>query len=295
MNFKAVPSPWLKWVIFALLAMVWGSSFILMKRGLASFGPHHIGLMRIGIAFLFTLIYAFKRLKEYRPSDFWPLAIVGFFGNGIPYFLFPMAVRKIDSSVVGMLNSLVPLFTMAIGVAFFGKTVRWLQVLGVFVGLSGAAFLLSPWNTTADQELLYGLLPILGTVMYAISVNTIGQKLAHLSPMALTLFSFAIVGIPALILLFAATDFVEIVSTQPKAWQSFGYVLILGTLSSSISVVLFNRLIHMTSPIFASTITYFVPIVALMWGAFDGEHIGWLHFSGAGLILIGVYLVNRKR
>jgi drug/metabolite transporter (DMT)-like permease len=190
---------------------------------------------------------------------------------------------------------LVPLFTLAVGALFFGKRFNKLQAAGVFAGLCGATLLLSPWNAGPTSNAIYGLFPILGTVMYAISVNTIGQKLAHLSPLGLTLLSFTIVGIPATLLLFAATDFVDILRTEPGVWSSLGYIAILGTLSSSISVVLFNRLIQMTSPIFASTITYFVPMVALMWGAFDGERIGWFHLAGMGLILAGVYLVNKKR
>ncbi len=295
MILKPAAPVWVKWVIFVLLAAVWGSSFILMKKGLESFHPGHIGLLRISIAWVFTMVYAARSFSEYRKSDFVPLAIVGFFGNGIPYFLFPLAVQKMDSSVVGMLNSLVPLFTLAVGAVFFGRRFNKLQAAGVFAGLWGATLLLSPWNSGPAGNVVYGLFPILGTIMYAISVNTIGQKLAHLSPMGLTLLSFTIVGVPAIVLLFGATDFVAVMQNTPGAWRSLGFIAILGTLSSSISVVLFNKLIQMTSPIFASTITYFVPMVAVLWGAFDGERIGWFHLAGMVLILAGVYLVNKKR
>ena len=292
----AMPSALEKWGIFTFLAIVWGSSFILMKRGLLAFDFVQVGLLRMLFATALTMLFAFPAIKAFRWRDAKFLLTVGLFGNGLPYLLFPLAVTKVDSSVVGILNSLVPLFTVLVGITFFGAGARRNQFIGVAIGLLGAAGLVAPWNASLSQEeILYTLFPVLATIQYAVSINVIGQKLSHLSSNAITLLSFLSVSLPAFIGLFVFTDFVEIMQSHPLAWSSLGYISLLGFIGTSIAVVLFNRLIKRTSPVFASSITYCVPIVAMLWGVIDGETLGARHLFGVLCILIGVYLVNAKR
>ncbi len=289
-------TPLAKWSIFIALALIWGSSFILMKRGLEVFSFVEVGLLRIVLASLMTLSFAFPSIKEFHKKDFWPLLAVGLFGNGIPYFLFPIALTHLDSSIVGITNSLVPLFTVLIGMLFFGFIARKLQLWGILVGLSGAIWLLAPWQAeVAASDLVYGLFPILATIQYAFSINIISRKLAHLSSNAITLLGFATIFFPASLALLFFTDFITKISTHPNALNSFGYVAILGIVGTSLAVVFFNKLIKSTSAIFASSITYCVPIVAVIWGFVDGETIGIRHGVGIAGILTGVYLVNVKR
>jgi drug/metabolite transporter (DMT)-like permease len=285
-----------KWAIFTFLALVWGSSFILMKRGLISFDYVQVGLLRMLFATAVTLLFAFRSLKEFRRKDLLYLCTVGLFGNGLPYLLFPLAVTKVDSGVVGILNSLVPLFTVTIGLLFFKIQARSMQYAGIAVGLIGAVWLIAPWNATLNREqVVYTLFPVLATIQYAISINIIGQKLAHLSSNAISLMSFLSIALPALLSLVFLTDFSERMNADPHAWESLGYIGILGVVGTSIAVVLFNQLIKSTTPVFASSITYCVPIVAMFWGVLDGESLGLRHLIGVGFILLGVYLVNVKR
>lgn len=285
---------WQAWALFVLLAIVWGSSFILMKYGLQSFSYSQIGMIRVSFAFWFTFIIAFRRLRFLTKKDIGPLLVVGLCGNAIPYLLFPLAVTKLDSGLVGILNSLVPLFTLIIGVVFYKAKVGIPSVVGILIGLAGAVWLLIPGVEIDPTKLQYGALPILATVCYAISINTLSTRLRHLDSLTITVLSLLFVGIPATIYVFS-TDFVSIMQTDAKAWTSLGYVAILGVVSSSLAVIIFNYLIKNTDPLFASSVTYLIPLVALIWGLVDGENIGIDHVFGMGAILLGVYVVNARR
>ncbi len=290
---KAKKSGIIAWLLFISLAIIWGSSFILMKRGLTSFDYSQIGALRISLAFLFTLLIAFPHFKYLSKSNWFPLFLVGIFGNGLPYVLFPLAVTKLDSSVVGILNSMVPLFTLIIGLVWFKLTVKWMSVLGIVLGFLGALWLLVPDLKFESEKLIYGAYPIIATVCYAISINVINSKLKALKPLTITLLSLVFVGVPAIIYL-SFTDFYTVMQTDDLAWRNFGYVAILGVVSSSLAIIIFNYLIKNTGSLFAASTTYAIPVVALMWGIFDGEAIGLQHAIGMATILAGVYLVNKR-
>ncbi|AEV32644.1 DMT(drug/metabolite transporter) superfamily permease [Owenweeksia hongkongensis DSM 17368] len=285
---------WQAWALFALLALIWGSSFILMKYGLQSFSYSQIGMIRVSLAFWFTFVIAFRRLRFLRKKDILPLLVVGLLGNAIPYLLFPLAVTKLDSGLVGILNSLVPLFTLIIGVLFYKAKVGIPSVVGILIGLAGAVWLLIPGIEIDPTKLQYGALPILATLCYAISINTLSSWLKHLDSLTITLLSLLFVGIPATIYVFT-TDFLHIMQTDDQAWISLSYVAILGIVGSSLAVIIFNYLIKNTDSLFASSVTYLIPLVALIWGLVDGENIGIDHVFGMGAILLGVYVVNARR
>lgn len=285
--------PAVAWGLFILLALIWGSSFILMKRGLQSFDYVQIAFIRIGTAWLFSVLIAFRRFSRFKRKDLIALLAVGYFGNGIPYVLFPLAVTKLDSSLVGILNSLVPLFTLILGLIWFGIKVRWIGVTGIIIGFAGALWLLLPGLDVNPDKLAYGIYPVLATICYAISINFINVKLQKLDSLSITLLSTTTIGPPALIYL-SGTNFVEIMQSDPKAWLNLSYIAILGIVGSSLAVIIFNILIKGTSGLFAASVTYAIPVVALLWGIWDGEAIGPEHFIGMSLILAGVYLVNLK-
>jgi drug/metabolite transporter (DMT)-like permease len=281
------------WLLFVGLALVWGSSFILMKRSLQSFSYLHIGALRIALAFLFTLLIAIPHLKFLKRDNWFPLFLVGIFGNALPYMLFPLAVTKLDSSVVGILNSTVPLFTLIIGIIWFRLKIKWVSILGIILGFLGALWLLVPGLKFESERLIYGVFPVIATVCYAISINVVNSRLKALKPLTITLLSLLFAGIPAIIYLFGS-GFVEVMQVEEKAWASFGYVAILGVLSSSVAVIIFNYLIKNTSSLFAASVTYAIPVVALLWGIIDGEAVGLHHALGMLTILAGVYLVNSR-
>lgn len=284
----------LAWLLFLGLALTWGSSFILMKKGLNTFSYTQIGYIRIATAWLFTLAIAAPKFKNFKRKHLWALIGVGFFGNGIPYMLFPLAIKHLDSSLVGILNSMVPLFTLVIGLIWFKITVKWKSILGIFLGFAGALWLLVPEMQVDISNLGYGAYPIVATICYGISINIIQSRLSNLSSMGITLMSLTVVG-PLCMLGLFSTDFLQRMQTDEQAWLNFSFIAILGVVGSSLAIYVFNVLIKNTSSLFAASVTYAIPLVALLWGLADGEKVGVHHLTGMLLILIGVWLVNRRK
>ena len=270
-----------------------------MKRGLQSFTYAQVGTLRVSIAGIFMSIIGFRHFKYFQRKDLIALLIVGFLGNAIPYVLFPLAVNHLDSGVVGIINSLVPLFTVLIGGWFFGQTAGKTQWRGVAVGLLGAALLILPMNSILngafemEGELAYGLFGVIATMMYGTSVNTLKMQLPHLKAVTVTTLSLATAA-PFTIIYSLSTGVLNIFSRDAAAWSNFGYIVILGIMGSGIAVILFNRLIQMTSALFSSSVTYAIPVVAVLWGIWDGEQILWNHLAGLLIIVTGIYLINKK-
>jgi len=292
--------PALPWIMFISLALIWGSSFILMKRGLTSFTYTQVGTLRVSIAAVFMSVIGFRHFKLFARKDLVSLAIVGFLGNAIPYVLFPLAVNHLDSGVVGIINSLVPLFTVLIGGWFFGQKATGTQWQGVAVGLLGAVLLILPFEEilsggfAIEGELGYGFFGVLATMMYGTSVNTLKTNLPHLKALTITTLSLATAA-PFTIAFSLLSGVTEVFKTDPNAWTNFGYIAVLGILGSGIAVIIFNRLIQITTALFSSSVTYAIPVVAILWGIWDGEHILWNHLLGLGVIITGIYLVNRRK
>lgn len=267
-----------------------------MKLGLRSFNGVEVALLRISLATCFITIVGWRSYRLLKWKDLPAILLVGYFGNGIPYVLFAWALMKVDSSIIGITNSLTPLFTLLVGVLLYKNRMRPLQIIGVLLGLFGAIYLINPGNNAAlGDNWIYALLGILASFMYSIGINTISAKLQHLDSISITTFALSIVGIPAAIGLLLFTDFLQIMQTDELAWQSVGYISILGLMGTGLAIVLFNYLIKNASPLFAVSITYLVPIVAIGWGALDNEPITANHAVGIASILIGVFLINKKK
>jgi drug/metabolite transporter (DMT)-like permease len=283
-----------RWILFIFLAIAWGSSFLIMKRGLRSFDYIQIGSLRIAFAWLLATVIALRSFGKLRKQHLLPLIGVGILGNGLPYYLFPLAITKLDSGLVGVFNSMVPLFTLIIGAVFFTTSFLRKQLFGVIVGFSGAMILLQP-TTNPEQNIWYAGFAIIASICYAFSVNIIGNKLKEMPSIAITSLSLLFVGPPALIYVFAGTNFIEVMQTDPLAYENLAYIAVLGMVNSALAIIIFNQLIKNSSPLFASSVTYLIPIVALLWGVWDGETINILHLAGMATILLGVWLVNGKK
>ncbi len=282
------------WLALAILVLVWGSSFILIKRGLVAFSSMEVGAMRIAISFIVLSPLLIWHLKKVPRRALIYFIMAGIIGNGLPPFLFAVAQTVIDSYMAGVLNSLTPLFTLLIGVLFFGIHTRWINVLGVAIGLSGAIGLLSVANGGQLNNAWYGLLAVAAAVCYAINMNLIKRYLSGFSALTITSVVFMFIGIPSLIYLFAGSNMISILANDPRGWESFGYIAILAVVGTAVAMIIHNWLIKQTSALFTSTVTYLMPIVSIMWGIADGEAFLILYLLWIGLILAGVYLANRK-
>lgn len=292
---RPVNSKTLSWFILILLAVVWGSSFILMKRGMDAFSSDEVAALRIGIAFLFLLPLQLKHykidLKKYLPG----LLIMGFFGNFIPAFLFTLAETQISSSLAGMLNALTPLLTILVGMAWLKIKPSSKQTTGIIVGFISAIFLTAFENGEDKfKNAIYSLVVFVATLCYAFSINGIRRYLGSLNSVTATVWAFTFTGPVALIYLFGFTDFTFHLSHEPKALASMGYIGILAIIGTALSVILYNVLIRNAGVVFASSCTYLIPVVAVCWGLFDGEMVNPAQILSIVAIILSVYLINRK-
>lgn len=281
------------WAILLTLVCIWGSSFILIKRGLDVFSNQEVGALRIVISFLFLLPFAITKLKKVKGRDWFYLSIVGIVGSGAPAFLFAKAQTGIDSNLAGILNSLTPLFTLLIGAVFFNLKSRWFNVFGIGLGLIGAIGLMSiSGGQSLQVNLSYAFYIILATICYAINVNVLKKYLKSLNAITITSFSFFIIGFPVTIYLLGFTDFVKQMQTDDQFLAGLGYVAILAILGTGLALVAFNYLIKISSPIFAASVTYMIPVIAILWGMIDGEQFEAIYLAWILIILLGVFLVN---
>jgi drug/metabolite transporter (DMT)-like permease len=285
----------LQWIIFIALALTWGSSFILMKRGLDVYTPEQVAALRIGIAFLFLLPLAFRYFRSINPKPWAALAGMGITGNLIPAFLFTKAETMISSSLTGMLNSLTPLFTLLVGLSMFKRKTNGWQVAGTLIGLAGALALIATGRQDEHPGNVWlgSVLVVIATFFYGISVNIIKAKLDGVNAVGATVLALCIIGPVALGYLFT-TDFVHRLTTHPQALQSLMFVCVLAVFGTALSVIVYNMLIRDAGPLFASSVAYLIPAVAIGWGMTDGEAFGMLPLLCIGVILTGVWMVNRK-
>ncbi len=284
------------WSILVGLALIWGSSFILIKRGLDFYSSSEVGAMRISIAFLVLSPFAISRIRKLSRHEWKYLSIVGLIGSGFPAFLFAKAQTGIDSSLAGILNSLTPLFTVIIGLSFFSLKIKWFNIAGVLIGLAGAIGLISiSGGRSFEFNFQYAIYIIIATVCYATNVNLVKYKLRDVDALTITAFSFFIIGLPVLLYLLFFTDFIRQISTEPAALKGLGYIGILAVVGTALALIAFNRLVKIASPVFASSVTYLIPIVAVSWGAIDGEKMTPISFLWMAVILLGIFLVNKKK
>jgi len=292
MKFIDLNNKYWQFAVLFLLAFIWGSSFILMKRGLETYSNYQVAALRIFIAGICLLPLALINIRTLKKRWF-DLAVVGFLGNTIPAFLFTTAQLYVSSSMAGILNSLTPLFTLIAGLLFFSYKVAIMQIIGIIIGLFGATMLLSNGSIVWDENVLtYGNLIILATICYGININYVKKYLNDVNGIVIASLSFFItMPFVGIILLFS--DFSSCIN-NPSFASSTIYIIILGVFGSAFAVAMINILIKYTSAVFSSSVTYIMPVFALMWGLLDGEPFTFIQFLALSLILSGVYLVKNK-
>jgi drug/metabolite transporter (DMT)-like permease len=277
------------------LALIWGTSFILIKKGLVIYSSDELGALRMVIACAALLPFAIKNLRKVEPARWKFLLGSGLLGNFFPAFLFAVAETRMASGLAGVLNSLTALFTLLVGAALFGQSITWMRMLGIIIGIAGTAVLIFSGNGNAELDnMYYGLYIVLATIFYGVSANIIKHRLQGMKAIAVSSLALLTVGPVALVYLLT-TDFFYKLQHVPGAWEALMYIAILAVFSTAIALVLFNKLIHITTTLFASSTTYLIPIVALMWGVLDGETIHLWHYVGMVIILAGVFIVNRAK
>ena len=282
------------WILLFFLTLIWGTSYILIKKSLDGFTAFEVGALRISISCLVALPIAIYGLKKIPKQKYVYVLLIGIFGTGLPSILFPLSLLHSDSSVNGILNSLSPLWTLIIGYYLYQVAITPTKVAGILIGFSGALVLvLGKQSKLIQFDLVYCFLPILATFCYGMSANITKQKLQNQNPIYTTALAMNMIGIPALISLFF-TDAPHKISSG-LVWFPFMCVVLLALFATLVAWVLFYRLVQRTDALFASSVTYLVPIVAVGWGLYFHEVLSLLQVLGMLLILTGVYFTTYQK
>jgi drug/metabolite transporter (DMT)-like permease len=286
------------WGLLILLSLIWGSSFILIKRGLEIFSPGEVGAYRIVAAAIFLLPLSIPRVKNLSRKQILNLLIVGLVGSFIPAFLFAKAQTQLSSSLTGVLNALTPLFVVVIGALFFSSKITIRNGIGLGIAFIGVLVLVTVKEGAEfgafDDINAYALFVILACVCYGFNLNLVKYRFEKLKPLEITTISLLAVLPLALIYLMVGTNFSHKVVHVKGAMEALGYLTLLGVFGTALALILFNIMVKKVSPIFASSVTYLIPIVAIFWGILDGEVLQFGHYIGIAAVILGVWFGNRK-
>lgn len=282
-----------KWVILLILSIIWGSSFILMKKSLIAFSYLEVAFFRLIIAFFVLSPFVISSMRNMKSIYIIPILIVSIIGTVIPAVLFAFAQIYLDSANTGMLNALTPIFTFIIGLTFFKKNWNLTSILGIITGLFGSYILLLPSNENIINT-KYSLIVIFATICYAISINTIKDKLVSLKSLDIAVIS-SLFSCIVPIIYFVNNGLTITIAKIYNNLFSFAYLIVLGVVCTSFAIILFNYLIKKTSAIFGSSTTYLIPVFAIIWGIIDNEIIQNHEIIGVIIIIIGVFVMNYKK
>jgi len=288
-------APLIAWILLIVLAIIWGSSFILIKKGLIGLSPEEVGSLRILSAALILSPFGIARIRSTENSKILYLLGAGLLGSLLPAFLFAIAQTKLESAVTGVLNGLVPIFTILIGLFLFGQKQTPKVWIGVFVGFIGTFILVTAGSSGFSGFNGYALLVILASFCYASNLNLIKMHLSQIPALSVTSISLLLVGPIAAIHLFFFTEFSSTILYDKEVQQSAFYIVLLGILGTAIALIIFNRILQMTSALFTSSVTYIIPAIAIFWGLLDNEIITFTHYIGMAAVGAGVYIANSNR
>jgi len=281
-------------LMLIFLAIIWGSSFILIKKGLLAYSPVQVGTLRIVFACIVLLPIAIKHFQPLFKSNWKQLIVLGTIANLAPAILFAFAETKLSSSLAGMLNSLTPIFTIIIGVVFYKIKINVPLAIGLGLGLIGSVILsLVGSGGELGTFNIYALFVIAATILYGIAGNLIKSYVGKIDPVVLVSLTMLTVG-PFSLLFLLTTDFIQKTSSHPEAVFSLISIFILGAIGTAFALAIFNKLIKKTNAVFASSVTYLIPIAAIAWGIIDNEALFPFHFVGMGIIILGIFLINRS-
>lgn len=281
------------WALFAALSFIWGSSFILMKEGLNALSPYQVAALRMlsaGVVMLPAAIRSFKKIP-FRQTPY--LILSGLIGNFIPAFLFCLAETRIDSSLAGFLNALTPIFIIIIGALYFKNPIEWKKASGILISFVGMILLFLAKSSDL-QYLSYATLVILATIFYAINVNLVNHRFKDIRSINIVTVSFVWLIIPSLLVLLFSGYFNLPFENKAVLWST-GAGCILGILGTAFATILFYALLKRAGPVFAGTVPYGIPFIALLWGLLANESITVMQVVGLCVILLGVYLANQKK
>ncbi len=284
-----------KWFLLLVLTLIWGSSFILIKKSLDFFSPYQVGGLRVLIAGIFMFPLAIKGIKQFPRKHLKWLCLAAFTGNFIPMFLFPIAETQVSSSIAGIINSMMPIFVIIVGGLLWKFPTNKYQIIGVLISFVGACIIAMQGSESGGLKIFPILLLLLATLLYAVSTTTVKAKLGDIPSKLLSGYVFSFVlFLPSLISLFFSGFFERIDVNSVEFWKGMGFVSLLAFFGTGLAMMLNYRLLSISTPLFASTTTLLMPIVAVIWGILDGEKLSLMQLIGGLIIIAGLIFLRKK-
>lgn len=286
-----------KWLLLVILSIIWGSSFILIKKSLEHFNPFQVGSLRVLIAGIILLPIAIANYKLFPKKHLKWLILAAFTGNFIPMFLFPIAETEISSSIAGIINSMMPIFVIIVGALVWKFETTKKQIVGTLISFTGVCILAFGGGNSGEFKIIPILLLLLATLCYALSTTTVKSKLMEVSSTVLSAFVFSFVLFFPSIIALTSTGFFSEFSFSRDNLIGLMFVSLLSVFGTGLAMMMNYRLLKVSTPLFASTVTLVMPIVAIIWGIIDGEKLTYIQFIGAGIIIAGLIFLrtNQKK
>ncbi|KMQ69718.1 multidrug DMT transporter permease [Chryseobacterium sp. FH2] len=284
-----------KWILLVILSIIWGSSFILIKKSLEHFSPYQVGALRVLIAGIILMPIAISKYKLFPKRHVKWLILAAFTGNFIPMFLFPIAETEVSSSIAGIINSMMPIFVIIVGALIWKFETTKQQIIGTLISFTGVCLLAFGGDGEGGKfKLIPIVLLLLATLCYAVSTTTVKSKLMEVSSTILSAFVFSFVlFFPSLIAL-TCTGFFSTFDFNKNNLTGLMFVSLLSVFGTGLAMMMNYRLLKVSTPLFASTVTLLMPIVAIIWGFLDGDRLSAIQFVGAGIIIAGLIFLRTK-
>lgn len=282
-----------KWGLLIVLSIIWGSSFILIKKGLDQLSPIHLGSLRIIFTSLVIFVFSYKSLITIKKEKWKWIIITAYVGTFFPVYLVGFGQTELDSGLASILTTLTPISTLVVGIFFFNLFFTKKQIVGLSIGLIGTFMLLYEGSLNSETNIFFAIFIVITTIGYGASVNLIKTHLTDIPPAAVTAGIFLSI-LPPAVLILIFSDFSSLNFSNNQVISSILYILVLAIFSSAIAQTLFNVFVKIASPLFASSVTYTMPVVAILWAVLDGEELTLIQYFASVIILFGVYLVNQR-
>jgi drug/metabolite transporter (DMT)-like permease len=276
--------------MLALLALIWGASFMLIKIADRQLAPATLILGRIGSAAILLAVIALARfglrrtVEEIRAAWRW-LIVIALLNTALPFWLLSWGEKRIDSGLASIIQGAVPIFNALVAFAFFREhRVSGVRLVGLAIGFVGVALLV---GAQPHGKLLAAFAVVGMALCYAIGTLLVGRHARGTPPLIVAFASCAVSALAALP--------AGVIQAPHGTWhgETIAAILVLGFVGTALAYLLFFALIQSAGPAYATLVTYLVPPIALAYGAiFLGERFGIYAFAGLALILGGVALAT---
>ena len=277
-----------EWALLAGVALIWGSSYLLIEIGLESLAPPTIGWVRVTLGFLVLVAVPVARRRVER-SDYPRVVILGFTWVTVPFLLFPIAQQHIDSALAGMLNALVPIFSTTIAIVLMRSIPRLRIVAGIAIGMAGAIIISFPAVRDSTVGAWGVFLVVLATFLYGISLNLAVPLQQRYGAPAVMMRAIGVAAVAT-----APFGLAGLAGSDWRIGPALA-VVALGVVNTGVAFVIMASFVGRVGPTRGGVAIYFLPLVAIVLGvAFRSEVVVPVQWAGTGVVLFGAWLASRR-